>query len=378
MMRAGGNGFGFLAFGEHLPAEVRENTWWASDWMEAHALAKPLDLVGQVDVAVDRVELDVDPEVARARAVYGDDPFRGAVRRHILPEPLRPSDMEAAAGQAALKEAGLMPDAVDLFLMHSEVTDYAGPTNHGIVAHKLGLSNRTAAVTVSAACGSFIPQVVMATRLLQAGDADHALIIDSSAMSRLVDWREPFSINTGDGAVAAVIGRVEAGLGFVQHAWRTRADLCGAIRILPEGKPEAPWYRAGEFGSQKLICTSNDLGAARLLGVQAASMCREVVDELYDRAGIGPEDVDFFCCAQSAAWFTQAMAEAARVPLERTVPLADHWEKTAHMLCASAPYNLITAWRTGRLKKGDLVLLYSPGAGFSQLAMLYRWNLDQP
>ena len=82
------------------------------------------------------------------------------------------------------------------------------------------------------------------------------------------------------------------------------------------------------------------------------------------------DEISLFVCNQSLGWFLEACRRSIGVPREKTI---DTFAEVGNLGAASLLFNLDRASRTGRLKDGDLVLLYSPGAGFTRTAVVYRW-----
>ena len=77
--------------------------------------------------------------------------------------------------------------------------------------------------------------------------------------------------------------------------------------------------------------------------------------------------------SQTTAWFGAAMADGLNIPPDRVLGHGDHFAKYGHLMAASSALNLSIAQEQGRLKRGDWILMYSPGAGFTQAAQLIRW-----
>jgi 3-oxoacyl-[acyl-carrier-protein] synthase-3 len=302
-----------------------------------------------------------------------DDPFKGAFERRVIDSEHESSHMEHAACSAALKAAGLAPQEVDLLIGYSQVPDEAIPPNHGRVADMLQLKLGTAAFTLDAGCASFLPQLTTATRLIQAGDHRYGLLYQSSASSRIADYGTPSSPTLGDGAVAEVVGRVEQGLGLVDRVQFTRGDLCDGI-VLARPHATERWYEPPTT-TEPMVSMSRNPTHARRMGSDGPEFCRETCHILLERQGITTDSIDFFVCAQSAAWWIDACAGAINIDPSRYVGPSEHFSKYGHLLPASASLNLWIAWTSGRLHKGDLVLIYTPGAGFTQTATLLRWAL---
>jgi 3-oxoacyl-[acyl-carrier-protein] synthase-3 len=361
-----GCGVGIVGLGCFLPEAVRHNDYFTALGFSGG---------GDDDLSADAERAaGADSLIGRSLERWRSDPFRGAVERRVAAPEHRSSDLEAFACEDALRRAGRTIDQVDLLVGYSQLSDDAGPGNHGRVARKLGCSEAITAMTLEAGCASFLPQLAVSTRLVQAGDARAALLYQSSISSRINDPRSPVGHLLGDGAVAEVVGRVDPGLGLVGWVQRTRGELCDGLLLgRADGNPD--WTAPSPVPLQIF---GRDRAAAARMGAEGPAFARRACLELLDRHGLVPADIDFLVVAQASVWFGAVCAEAIGIPVERTVPPEDHFQRYGHLLAGSAPLNLWVAWSTGRLRKGDLVLLYSPGVGFTMAAVLLRWALDPP
>lgn len=362
---ADGSGVGLVGFGVELPSEVRLNAFFSG--IEAN-LRGERDLLALAERVVDG-STAIGRSVERQRG----DPFRGTRERRVAAPGARSSDLELAACSAALGSAGLGAADVDLLVGYSQVPDDPTPANHGRLARRLGAGHHLAAMTLEAGCASFVTQLSTAVRLVAAGDARAALLYQSSLGSRIFDPDDPTAPLFGDGAAAEVVGKVPAGLGFVGWSQHTWGELCDGLVLGHEDGSD--WLAPS---ATPLRARSRDRDAAARMGADAPQFAREVCGPLLERFGVRPDQVDFFAVAQASAWFGPVCAEAVGVPVERTVPAAEHFERFGHLLPASLPLNLWVAWQGGRLRPGDLVLAYSPGAGFTAAAALLRWSLPPP
>ncbi|MCA9666800.1 MAG: hypothetical protein KC503_14470 [Myxococcales bacterium] len=367
-----GCGVGIIGIGVYLPSTVRENDHWPDEIKQTSASESNVDLdddvLASAERAAKRRERGIDGEVIAHSARWASDPYRGARQRHVIGPDEQPSDMEVAAARLALADAGLDAGDIDLMVIFSQINDFAGPLNHVIVADKLGIAHRATAFTLVSDCASFVPHVNVATRLIQSGDYRRALVIQSSALSRVTDYRMPSSLNVGDGAVATVLARVEPDHGFIASRQQTRGDLSGGLRLGP-GRSDAPWYR-GDLHQQALTVHTVDRRALVTMGTQAMSFCREVCEPLLEQHGYSPADIDFFVVSQPTVWFAEACCDALGIARDRTLTT---FQTCGHLMPASLPLNLHRARAEGKTPPGSLTLLYSPGAGFIQAAMLYRW-----
>jgi len=368
-----GIGVGFLGLGAYLPEQVRTNDFWDEEWREQHAARLATDLAGAVDEATRKRMADVDPEVAKCAAHYRTDLFRGTTERRVISEDMLPSDIEVAACRAALDDAGVDVSEIDALMGQSLISDWYGELNHGAVARKLGLRKDIAAFSLEAGCSSFLPQLTTAVRLVQVGEFDKVLIYVGDSSSLITDYDTPSSVLTGDGACAAVIGRVEDGAGYIAQAGVTHGEYHEGILCVPRSNPEIPHWRT-DLMTDPMTVQNVDQKATHDMGAHAATLCREVCDRVLDKAGYTGADIDAFVCAQSTAWFGEACCAALGIDPRHRVPPEEHFERFGHLLSASAPLNWIVARQNGRVNPGDLVLAFSPGVGFTLYATLYRWH----
>ncbi len=368
-----GIGVGIRGVGTYLPPTIRTNDHWSAEWVGALAERSARDITASIDKTVAEGRATVDPTVAAATARYATDPFRGTQERRVVDPDMPASEMEVRAARAAIDAAGLTAQDIDCLMVYSSVSDRQQPKNHGLISSKLGLPSAAAAWAMDAGCASFMPQLVTAHRLVQTGEYNNVLCIVSSNTSLVTDFDAPSSVNVGDGAVAAVVGSVGPNHGYIASSFRTRGDLHGGICLAPKLDTDAPWYHTHLIDSP-LVARVLDGQAVGVMATQAASLCVEVCDEVLAKAGYSIDDVAFFLSAQSTAWFSEAIAHALGVPDDKRTRLQDHFHKYAHLLAASAPMNMAVAMQLERLREGDLILIYSPGIGFTQAAILMRWT----
>ncbi len=363
---ARGAGVGILGLGVALPPGVRTNSFW-------DGLLGPRDEEqrrGDV-LAVERTfagaPTAMPAEVADAIAATGDDLFRGAKTRHVLADDALVSDLEADAARAALADARAGPDEIDLLLVHSLVPDVLIPSNGPALQHKLGL-DRAAAWSLDVGCASFQAQLVTAAALIRSGTFARALIVQSHAGTRSVDVRSAASPNFGDAAVAAVVGRTPQGFGLLGQWQRTDGSLRDGIVLAPvvEGRAERAWWRTA--AAPRL--TSFDPDAGKRAGLRAGEFCREACAGALLDARLAMEDVDLYVGNQSLGWFVDACRRALGLPKERVI---ETFADVANIGDAAIVHNLVAARARGRLGHGDVVLAYSPAAGFTRSAVVMRW-----
>lgn len=361
-------GVGILGIGVALPPRVRDNSFWDGVLAPRDERQRRGDVLA-VERRADGAPTDMPPEIAESIGALGDDLFRGAKLRHVIDDGVATSDLEAEAGRAALADAGVDPSQIDLLLVHSLLPDRLVPSNAPAVQHKLGL-RRAVAWSLDAGCASFQAQLVSASALVRTGTFRHVLIVQSHTGTRAVDPKTPTSTNFGDGAAAAVIGEVPRGFGLLGHYARTDGSLREGIVLAPvaSGAPVSEWWTP-HGGAFQLASFATDSG--KTAGLRAAEFCREACHGALRDAGISLDRVDLFVGNQSVGWFVDACRRALGLPPERTI---DTFAEIANVGDAAILFNLLAARAGKRLRHGDILLLYSPSAGFTRTAAVVRWS----
>lgn len=362
-----GRSAGILGIGWHLPPHVRGNDFWGPGFAKRKAPQDSGDIIA-VECDARGAPVRLPDAIAASMAAFGDDPFKGARRRHVIADSADPSDMEAAAGREALRAAGARPDDIDLLIVGSIVPDRLSPSNAPAVQAKCELTQATA-WSLDVGCASFLAHVEAAAGVIRAGVYRRVLIVVSCAASRVLDYEEGLSTIFGDGAAAAVMGEVRPGYGMIGHWSRTDGSLREGVVFAPivEGKPERRW----DLCPGRVRLTSLDLAAAKRAGQGATEYCREACLGALDAAGLTIADVSLFIANQSVGWLVDACRRALGLPREKVM---DTFAEVANIGAAAIPYNLARAQAEGRLRDGDIVLLYAPGAGFTRTANVYRWG----
>lgn len=353
---------GFLGIGVALPAHVRTNDFWGARLAPRRAEDK------QGDMLAIEGRSDVPAATRAAMGDRNDDPFGGSKLRHVIDDAEVASDLEARAGMAAMADAGVAPEAIDVVLVASLPPDRMVPTNAPAVQAKCGLINASA-WCLDVGCASTQPQLVTAAALIAAGVAKHVLIVQSQIGSRTVDQESHHAPGFGDAAAAAVVGAVPDGYGLLGSHMRTDGSFREGIVLAPSrgGEPLREWWETAD-GPPRLA--SFDTDAGRLAGVKGPEFCRLTCHEALAAAGVRLEDVSLFLCNQSMSWFADACRRALDLPAER---LVETYEEVANIGAAAILFNLHRARERGRVKRGDTLLLYSPAAGFTRAAAVVRW-----
>lgn len=260
------------------------------------------------------------------------------------------ASLATAAGAAAIKDAGLTPDDIDLLVLATTTPDRVLPATSAYVHDALGL--RGGAFDLGAVCSGFVYSLGVAAALVETGRAANVLVVGAEVLSRIVDPTDrATAVLFGDGAGAAVLSPTASDHGLL--GWDAGCDGSAASALeVPAGRPYLHMDGAEVFRR-----------AVRMLVDSATTALA--------RAGATPGDVDVFVPHQANARIITAACERLGVPLDRTVVNLDRYGNTS---AASIPIALHEAVEAGRIAEGDLVLLAGFGAGMTWAGAVLRWG----
>jgi 3-oxoacyl-[acyl-carrier-protein] synthase-3 len=274
------------------------------------------------------------------------------------------SDLATEATRRALKTAGIAPEQVDLIVCASLTGDTPIPSTAVWMQRKLEIS--APAFDVNAACAGFSYAMSAATAFIESGQAETVVVAGAEILSRVMNFQDRSTcVLFGDGAGAVVLRRSEEPgvLGSVLGADGRAAE----ILIIPGGGSAQPPTHESLEAKGYTIHMPNGREVFKRAVVEMANACRQ----LLEKSGFGPEDVDLLIPHQANARIMIAVAERLKIPQERAVVDV---ESVGNTSAASIPIALDRAWRAGRVRTGDLVLLTSFGAGLAWGANLVRWT----
>jgi 3-oxoacyl-[acyl-carrier-protein] synthase-3 len=358
---------GIHGIGLYLPSEVRTNDWWpesvVSSWRERRAGQRSRELMS------DRPAGDVVPvtdgvsKVLDALSVANTDPFNGVVERRVMPKGMLPSEMEIAAGKEALAKSEIDPEEIGLLLTHSYCPDVLNVPNACTVHRELGLSTNCLSLATDGACNSFLQQLTLAEQMIASGRTRYALLVQSSASSRLVHKEDPSSIWFGDAATAVVVGPVSEGKGVLGSAHRTDGTLSRTIMC---GIPGKHWYDEGQC-----VLYVGDAREGRRMILTIADLASDVTRDVLAQAGLEPGDVRFYASHQGTSWLRAITQEHVGLRNARSV---DTFSWTASLVACNIPAMLALGAKEGLLRDGDPALLFSGGSGITWSAIVLRWG----
>ncbi len=275
------------------------------------------------------------------------------------------SDLGARAGRAALHRAGIGPEQVDALIVATSSPDYLQPATACVMQPKLGLA-RVPAFDINAVCTGFVYALVVAEGLMRANpDYRHVLVVGSEVYSRLLDFADRTScVFFGDGAGAVVLSRAPEGYGVLSHSLYADGTLCDVVGVPAGGSVEPASDRS--VADRRHYFRMD----GRRVWEFATSTLPHVIKDTIASAGLDLDDVALFVPHQANARLVRACLESLGVPASRSALTVPKYGNTAS---ASIPITLDEAVRSGRLRRGDLVVLAAVGGGMTAGAVLLRW-----
>ena len=285
----------------------------------------------------------------------------GIRQRHIAADDEFTSHLGINAAKAALADAGLDAQAIDLIVLATSTPDNTFPATAVAVQHSLGI-NHGAAFDLQAVCSGFIYALATADNFLRSGSHKRALVIGAETFSRILDWTDRGTcVLFGDGAGAIVLEAQEQPGKTSDHGVLT-------THLRSDGRHKSKLYVDGGPGSTQTV------GHLRMEGREvfkhAVGMITDVIVDAFNATGLSSEQIDWFVPHQANKRIIDASAHKLHIAPQKVVLTVDLHGNTS---AASIPLALALAVKDGRIKKGDIVLLEAMGGGFTWGSALLRW-----
>jgi len=291
----------------------------------------------------------------------------GIRERHIADRGVGTSDLAYEASKKAIERAGLTADDIDLIIVGTTTPDMPFPSTACLLQTKLGASHAWG-FDLSAACSGFTYSLTTAAQIVATGASRHALVVGADVMSSIIDYTDRTTcVLFGDGAGAVVVEATDDDrIGIID--FENYVDGSGGDALcMPAGGSLRP--ASHETVDQRLHFVKQE---GQTVFKFAVRNMEEVCRRILERNQIDPSQIDLFAAHQANRRIIQLTAQKLGTPLEKVLINIDTYGNTTGGMI---PLVLSDALEQGRLKRGDLVLLASVGAGFTVGAVLLRWGL---
>ncbi|UZG45248.1 beta-ketoacyl-ACP synthase III [Caldimonas thermodepolymerans] len=281
----------------------------------------------------------------------------GIRARHFADAHVTSSDLALQAARHALEAAGRRADEIDLIIVATSTPDMVFPSTACLLQQKLGVHG-CPAFDVQAVCSGFVYALTVADAMIRTGAASKALVVGAEVFSRILDFNDRTTcVLFGDGAGAVVL-----------EASDTPGIL--ATELHADGRHVG------------ILCTPGNVSGGKVLGDPLLKMDGQAVFKLAVRvleeaaravlakAGRSDADIDWLIPHQANIRIMQGTAKKLHLPLEKLVVTVDEHGNTS---AASIPLALDQAVRSGRIQRGDTLMLEGVGGGFTWGAVLLDW-----
>jgi len=290
----------------------------------------------------------------------------GIRQRHIVDPGVATSDLAAEAAKKAIEKAGLTPEDIDVIIVGTVTPDMLFPSTACLVQAKIGATNAWG-FDLSAACSAFTYALTVGNTIVASGGAKNALVIGADVMSSIIDYTDRATcVLFGDGAGAVVLApSSDENIGILDFDHKIDGNG-GPALCMPAGGSRLPASHQTVDDRQHYV--KQDGQAVFKFAVRNTG---EICERLLKRNRLTGEDLDLFVSHQANKRIIMSAAEKIGLPEAKVVINIDKFGNTT---AATIPLALNDAVESGRLKKGDLILLTSVGAGFTVGSVLVRWG----
>jgi 3-oxoacyl-[acyl-carrier-protein] synthase-3 len=290
----------------------------------------------------------------------------GIRERHIVEKGVATSDLAVEAAKNALAERGIDAAELEAIVVATVTPDMLFPSTACLVQHKLGVKG-VWGFDLSAACSAFVYALQAGAQFVQSGAHKKVLVIGADVMSSILDYTDRATcILFGDGAGAVILEPSTDGAGLID--FEHEVDGSGACSLfMPGGGSLHP--ATHDTVDKKMHFVHQDGQAVFKFAVRKMA---EVCETLLARNNVKARDIDCFIPHQANQRIINATADRVGLKPESVIINIDRYGNTT---AGTIPLAMQTARERGHLKKGDLVLLASVGAGFTVGATLLRWTI---
>jgi 3-oxoacyl-[acyl-carrier-protein] synthase-3 len=290
----------------------------------------------------------------------------GIRERHIAGPGVATSDLGKEAALVAIERAGITAEDIGVIITGTVTPDMMFPSTACLIQHKIG-AHHAWGFDLSAACSAFTYSLTTASQLVATGAHEHALVVGADVMSSIIDYKDRATcVLFGDGAGAVVVSAAKDGEGSILDFEHEIDGSGGDALFMPAGGSLRP--PSHETVDQRMHYVKQD---GRAVFKFAVRKTEEIARRILTRNGLKPSDLDLFISHQANRRIIESATEKLGLGPDKTLINIDRFGNTT---AATIPLALNDAVCSGRLKKGDLVLLASVGAGFTVGAVLLRWG----
>lgn len=274
------------------------------------------------------------------------------------------SDLAAEAAKAALADAGIGTDEVDLLIVATLSPDMFFPSTACFVQDKIGAKNAYC-YDLGAACSGSLYALETAKNQIACGAVNTALVIGAEKMSTFVDWKDRNTcVLFGDGAGAMVLRATGAKRGIMKGVFGSDGALAHQLWTPGGGSRNPMTHEMLDQNMQYLKMEGREVYKHAVTQMTQSSL------DALEKNGLTSDDIKLFVPHQANARIINAISSRLGVA-DRTFL---NVEKYANTSAAALPIAIDEAAKSGRIAKGELMLLVAFGGGFTWGANIVEWT----
>lgn len=288
----------------------------------------------------------------------------GIKERRIAADNETTSTMGAKAAEAAIKDAGLKSEDIDLIITNTISPDMAFPNTSALIAHILGIKN-IGVFDIEAACSGFIYGLSLANQYIKTGEYKNILVISSETLSKFTDWEDRNTcVLFGDGAAAVVVSE-STSESEILSTYLSGDGAYADLLYLPAGGSKLP-------ASEETL--KQRLHYMKMKGNEtfkiASTMMSEAAIKILEKTSMQKSDVNLLIPHQANVRIIKMV--------QRLLELDDdqvyiNLYKYGNTSAATIPIALNEALKEGKIKRGDIIMFVAFGGGFTWASSLIRW-----
>ncbi|HET7591933.1 MAG TPA: beta-ketoacyl-ACP synthase III [Rhodanobacteraceae bacterium] len=284
----------------------------------------------------------------------------GIRERRIAADGETTGDLALRAAQQALADAGVKASDLDMVVLGTTTPDIIFPATACLIQNRLG-ANGCMAFDVNAACSGFMYALGVANNFIRTGQVKRALVMGAETLSRMIDWSERETcVLFGDGAGAVVLEASEEP-GVI--ATCLHADG-GYKHLLYNPVGVSAGFKDEKNHGVRITMSGREVFKIAVKTLDA------LVDETLQAANMHADQIDWLIPHQANLRIIEATAKRLDMSMEQVIVTVD---KHANTSSGSVPLALDAAVRSGKIRRGQNVLLEAFGGGFTWASAMVRY-----
>lgn len=290
----------------------------------------------------------------------------GMSERHFCSEDEAASDIAYQAAINAIENSQVKYKDIDLIIVATVTGDHAFPSTACVIQKRLGL-NRIPAFDISAGCTGFIYALDMAKQYVENGSKSNVLVVGVDVLTKITNWQDRNTcVLFGDGAGATIVSRAESSdISRIIDSFIDADGSLGELLIQKAGGSRMPAsHESVDKNLHTVYMEGNKIYKHAIKSMYAAT------DELLRRNKMNTNEVDWIIPHQANLRIIEGLADKLKVPMNRVIVNIQKYGNTSS---ASIPLALDEAIASKKVRRGDIILLTSFGAGLTWGAIIARY-----